>query len=108
MTNELRKARRELGRLERQQAICILAGKHVCVPSLRVECASMICDLSVQIKRQGLECCRWEMAARGWAFETNQLNENIRASCDKKCRDFRTLRGAVLWAERQNRKAGGK
>lgn len=107
MSDELRKARRELGRLELQRDL---------IDTMDTDSRAKLCeynrmasDLARQIKRQELEVRRVALAQVGWHVCASHgggfIAFRIDGSKVQKC--YRKKETCVAWAERQNRKAGG-
>jgi hypothetical protein len=81
-------------------------------------CSRWSRDLARQIKRKELEVRRletvgkWTVHIRPYSFaaiEKTALKWDTKGcSVGNQRKDFKTMRAAVEWAERQNRKEGGK
>lgn len=108
MTNELKRARRQLARLQRRVEVLKCGRVHKLKTPLGLESQAMVRELSAQIKRKELEV-RFRTALPDWYFWTT--DDSTTAYNGTRQIDWCSgdhLQQAVNWAERQNGKAGGK
>lgn len=109
MTSDLKRSRRKLEMLRwKLGVVSAYSAQTICDGAEYLKSRTWYRDLYRQIKRQELEVRKVILEAQGWIFMPWGYSVSACRNDGMSSGFMKSLRSAVEWAERQNRKAGGK